>query len=115
MGYVVVALLSLAVGAVVYVLSLRVVEDEVVAVGFEPEPSPAEPPPSDGLAGPPPGYTYLQVAVTRGPSIRERLQGFVGSLALVAVAALGVAGTLYGIGVLVGRVIRSFIGQSGGP
>ncbi len=114
MGYVVVALLSIAVGAVVYVVSMRSAEDEVLAIGFEPEPAPPEPPAPDVVDGPPPGYTYLQVAVTRGPSIRERLQGFLGSLALVAVAALGVAGALYGVGVLIGRVIRSFIGD-GGP
>jgi len=96
------------------VISMRTGEDEVHAIGFEPEPSG-----HDGFAGstvdsPPPGYTYLQVPVTRGPSIGERFQGLIGSLALVAVAMVGVAGALYAVGWAVGRVIRSFLGNDDG-
>lgn len=109
--------MSLGVGALVYVISMRTGEDEVLALGFEPEPSPAEPPAELTaeltVDGPPPGYTYLQVAVTRGPSMRERLQGLIGSLALVGVATIAMAATLYAVGWAISRVIRSFLGDSG--
>jgi hypothetical protein len=119
MPYVLVLLVSLAVGAVVYVLSMRAEEPEPAAVGFEPTvvplpaPEPAQPAPSPGVEGPAPGYTYLQVAVTRGPSARERIQGFVGSLALVAAAAVALAAGFYAVGALIGRLIRSFLGTDG--
>lgn len=110
MRYLVVMLFSLAVGAVVYVLSLRAEESEVVAIGFEPTP-PHEGPPEATVEGPPPGYTYLQVAVTRGPSLRERVQGLVGSIVLVVVAAIVMAATVYAAGSLIGRVIEAFFEQ----
>ncbi len=109
MRYVMVVLLSLAVGGIVYVLSMRAGEAEPVTVGFGPE----GPPPDGDLKGPdaPHGYTYLQVAVTQGPSIHERLQGLVGSLVLIAFAAVAVAGAFYLLGALISRVIEKFVGE----
>ncbi len=107
MRYLVVLLASLGVGAVVYIVSLRAAEQEPAAVGFEPPEAPA--PPDAAGEGPPPGYTYLQVEVTRGPSIGQRIQGLLGSLALVAIAAVAMALSLYALGALIGRMIRSYI------
>jgi hypothetical protein len=107
MPYLLVTLLSIGVGALVYVLSMRASAAEPLAVGFEPDASGAGAMPAE--LGSAPGYTYLQVAVTRGPSLRERLQGLVGSLVLVVVAAFAVAGTFYALGWLVNRVIQTFL------
>ena len=116
MRYLVVMFLSLGVGAVVYVLSMRAEEAEPVATGFEPpsreEPSTASERASD-IEGPAPGYAYLQVAVTSRPSIRERIQGLVGSLALVALAAVAVAGGFYAVGALISRLVQTFVGDTG--
>ena len=123
MPYLVVLIVSLGVGAVVYVLSLRAEEPEPVAIGFEPtivpapvptaEPGAAEAGGGPAVEGPAPGYAYLQVAITKGPSARERIQGFVGSLALVAAAAVALAAGFYAAGALLGRVIRSFLETNG--
>jgi hypothetical protein len=107
MPYLLVTLLSIGVGALVYVLSMRASAAEPLTVGFEPEVP-------GGLTSElvsAPGYTYLQVAVTRGPSLRERLQGLVGSLVLVVVAAFAVAGTLYALGWLVNQTIERFVNE----
>ncbi|MGZ8596072.1 MAG: hypothetical protein ACXWYJ_10470 [Actinomycetota bacterium] len=114
MRYLAVMLVSLGVGAVVYLISMRTGEDEVLALGFEPDLSSPDEPAVATVEGPPPGYTYLQVAVTKGPSIHERLQGFIGSLALVAVATIAVAGALYTVGWVISRLISSFLGDDGG-
>jgi len=117
MRYLVVMALSLGVGIVVYVLSMRAEEAEPVAIGFEPPIVPPEEQvaaPAEGtttVTGPSPGHTYLEVEVTKGPSFRERVQGLVGSIALVALAAVAVAGGVYAIGTLIGRLVRSFLGD----
>jgi hypothetical protein len=113
--------MSLGVGGLVYALSLRASEDERVAVGFEPDDRPAPPPPGaipsaatpsgDGEPEPEPGYAYLQVLVTRGPSLRERLQGLVGVLVLLVIGMALVAGTFYTAGTLIDRTIHKFLGQ----
>ncbi len=103
MRYVAVLVVSLTVGTLVYLLSLRA-PDEPSAVGFEPPDEPAGVP-----ADPPPGYTYLRVPVTRGPSLGERLQGLLGSLALVVMGAVALAASLWAVGVLIGRTIRSYL------
>lgn len=108
MRYLVVLLASLAVGAIVYVLSLRAEEREPAAVGFQPAPPEPEEPTG---GGPQPGYTYLQVPVTHGPSLEERIHGLLGSLALIAIAAVGLALSVYAIGALLGRLIRSYVGR----
>jgi hypothetical protein len=116
MRYLVVMILSLGVGAVVYVLSMRAEETEPVAIGFEPPPReepPGAPEPASAVEGPAPGYAYLQVAVTSGPSLRERIQGLVGSLALVALAAVVVAGGFYAVGALISRLVQAFVGDTG--
>jgi hypothetical protein len=110
MAYLLVLLVSVAIGGAVYLLSLRASEGEPIAVGFEPEARTASGGP-DASAHLPAGYTYLEVLVTRGPSWRERLTGLVGSLVLVVVAAAAVAAAVYGLGTAVNRVIRSFLGQ----
>lgn len=108
MRYLLVVLVSLGAGAIAYVVTMRTGEREL-AVGFEPETA------DEADAAPPlhAGYTYLRVEVTRGPSIRERLQGFVGSLALVAVAIVATVGALWGLGVLIARLIESFVEDGG--
>ncbi|HEU4527773.1 MAG TPA: hypothetical protein VFT80_07595 [Actinomycetota bacterium] len=108
MRYLLVVLVSLGAGAIAYVVTMRSGEREL-AVGFEPEAAdePGAAPPLHA------GYTYLKVEVTRGPSIRERLQGFVGSLALVAVAIVATVGALWGLGVLIARLIESFVEDGG--
>ena len=109
MPYLVVLLVSVAVGAVVYVLSMRASGGGRFAVGFDPESSRSEA--SDPAAGAAVGYTYLQVAITRGPSLRQRLQGLVGSLVLIVAGAFALAGALYAVGWLVTRTVERFVGE----
>lgn len=104
MPYLVVALVSLCVGGLVYVMSIRVGQADAAAVGFGLDPTSA---PEQLEAAP--GYTYLQVPVTRGPSLRQRLQGLVGSLVVIVAGALALAGALYAIGWLVARTIERFL------
>ncbi len=103
--YLLLLLLSIGVGAVVYALSIRGAGTDATAAGFGPETPSSEP------LGAPPGYTYLQVSITRGPSLGQRLQGLVGSIVLVVVGALAVAGMLYSLGVVIGRTIERFLGE----
>lgn len=110
MRYLLVVLVSLATGAIAYVVSMRAGGGEQLAVGFEPSMTND---PAEVSSGPPPGYAYLRVEVTRGPSLRDRLQGFVGSLALIAVAIMVTVGALWGLGFLIGRLIRSFVEDGG--
>lgn len=112
MRYGLVLLLSVSVGLLVYRLSMRVGRSEPPTVGFDPaEPGPQGSEKDRGPGAPPLGYSYLQVAVTRGPSLQERIQGFLGSLVLVVVGAIVVSGTLYALGVLVSRTVERFLGE----
>ena len=104
--YLLVLLLSIGAGVTVYALSMRGARTDANAAGFGPDPSSPEDP-----LGAPPGYTYLQVSITRGPSLGQRLQGLVGSIALVVLGALAVAGMLYSLGVLIARTIERFLGE----
>lgn len=104
MRYLAVLVVSIAVGALVYVRSLRSEEPAAVRFATTEPAGPVGAPPD-----PPPGYTYLQVPVTRGPSLGERLQGLLGSLALVAVGAVALALSLWAVGTLIGRTIRSYL------
>jgi len=106
MPYLLVTLVSIGVGALVYAVSMRVGRPEAAAVGFGPDPASTE-----GRLEAAPGYTYLQVPVTRGPSFGERLQGFVGSLVAIVIGALALAGALYAIGWLVARTIERFLAE----
>ena len=121
MRYFAVLLFSLGVGGVVYALSMRASEEEPITVGFEPDELAAPPTPPTALAPaigetadtapqPEPGYAYLQVLVTRGPSWRERLQGLVGVLVLLVVGMALVAGSIYAAGALIDRTIQKFLG-----
>lgn len=105
MRYLLVVLVSLGAGAIAYVVSMRTGEREL-AIGFEPQ---AEEEHGDAAVRPPTGYTYLRLEITRGPTIRDRIQGFVGSLALVAVAIVATVGVLWGMGFLIGRLIESLV------
>ncbi|HET7928317.1 MAG TPA: hypothetical protein VFM40_02080, partial [Actinomycetota bacterium] len=75
MPFVIVLVLSVVVGGAVYLGTVRT-QEKPPATGF------GEARPDEGIEAieprtPPPGYTYLQVS-TRGPELRERLQGVVG-------------------------------------
>jgi hypothetical protein len=107
-----VALLSLLVGAVVYVGTLKR-EQAPSATGFgETEEVPATPAaatqPVGAPGGPTPGYTYLQVS-TQGPRIRDRLQGIVGVIVLLGVGATALAFVLYELGHFINRTIERFL------
>ena len=106
-----VALLSLLVGAVVYVGTLKR-EQAPSATGFgETEEVPATPAVATqpvGPEGPTPGYTYLQVS-TQGPRIRDRLQGIVGVIVLLGVGATALAFVLYELGHFINRTIEQFL------
>jgi hypothetical protein len=112
MRYGLVLLLSISVGLLVYLLSMRTGRSEPATVGFDPAESGPQGSQKDlGTGGAPPGYTYLQVAVTRGPSFQDRIQGFLGSLVLIVVGTLAVSGMLYGLGVIVSRTVERFLGE----
>lgn len=123
MRYFAVLLFSLGVGGVVYALSMRASEDEPITVGFEPDevaapPAPPAPPgpqpnavAADTAPQPDPGYAYLQVLVTRGPSWRERVQGLVGVMVLMVIGMALVAASIYVAGSLIDRTIQNFLGQ----
>ena len=107
-----VALLSLLVGAVVYVGTIRR-EQAPSATGFgEPEeeiPAPVtQPAVAASSEGPRPGYTYLQVS-TQGPRIRDRLAGLLGVIVLLGVGAAALAFGLYELGHLINRTIEAFL------
>lgn len=108
-----VALLSLLVGAVVYVGTLRR-QQAPSATGFgEPESeataaSEVGAQPVGAPSSPNPGYTYLQVS-TQGPRIRDRLQGIVGVIVLLGVGAAALAFVLYELGHLINRTIERFL------
>lgn len=105
------AVVSVAVGAVVYLGTVQGAADGHASSGFgddEVEPvtalDPADPWP------PPPGYAYLRVS-TQGPSLRERLVGFIGVLLLIAASAAILAFALYQVGHLINGTIEAFLEQ----
>lgn len=55
-----------------------------------------------------PGYTYLRIA-TSGPSSRERVQGFVGLIVLIAVSAAVLALAVYQAGHIINQTIEHFV------
>jgi hypothetical protein len=139
MRYVFVLVLSLASGGAVYVLTLRSGErGQLAGLGFGP-PAPArtrsseraapslledeveqpsgipgtvadapiaEAPAATARAGT--GYTYLRVA-TSGPSVRERLQGFVWLIVLVSVSAALLALAAYQTGHFINQTMKHFL------
>lgn len=102
MADLIIVAVSLLVGAWVYAATLRSGREGPAAVGFDGE---------DGERAkggePGSGYTFLRVA-TRGPSWRDRLQGFVGLMVLVLVGAAALAFGIYQLGHLVNTTIEQF-------
>lgn len=109
MAYLIVVGLSVLVGGAVYVATMRAGEASSAAIGFEGTTRPGT---DEGSIvepeGPGPGYTYLRVA-TRGPSWRDRLQGFIGLVILVVVGAAVLAFGIYQLGHLVNLTIERFL------
>lgn len=98
---------SLLVGVATYLATVRS-EEIVSGPGFgHPEPRPASEP---SLPGPGSGYAYLRVS-TEGPSLRDRVQGFVGLVVLVGLAAAALALAIYQGGHLINVMIESFLGS----
>ena len=97
--------LSLLVGGAVYLATVRG-EREFSALGFGDdgdEPSEERGAPTAG-----PGYAYLRVS-TEGPSIRDRLQGFIGAVVLVGIGAAVLAFAIYQAGHFINLLIESFL------
>ena len=105
-AYLIVVALSLLVGGAVYSATMRAGREGPTAVGFESSLPSAEG--EGGAEGPGPGYTYLRVA-TRGPSWGDRIQGFVGLVILLVVAAAVLAFGIYQLGHLVNETIGRFL------
>jgi len=107
MPLVLVAVLSILVGGAVYLGTIRG-QRSPSATGFgEAEEEAAG---SVETGAPPPGYAYLQVS-TQGPSLRDRLQGVLGVILLVGVAAATLAFALYELGYLINKTIETFLGE----
>lgn len=103
-----VAFLSLLVGAAVYFTTVRRGRAPS-ATGFgEPDEEIPAAQPVAAEGGPNPGYTYLQVS-TQGPAVRDRLQGIVGVLVLLGVGAAALAFVLYELGHFINRAIERFL------
>jgi hypothetical protein len=102
MADLVVIALSLIIGSVVYLATLRRGGESPAAVGFDG---------GEGEEGsveaPGPGYAYLRVA-TRGPTWRDRLQGFLGLIILIFFATAALAFGLYELGHAVNLTIERF-------
>lgn len=98
--------LSLLVGGAVYLATVRS-EHEASGLGFghdRDQPSEKGAAPAAG-----PGYAYLRVS-TEGPSIQDRLQGFIGVVVLVGIGAVVLAFAIYQAGHLVDQLFKSFFG-----
>lgn len=107
MPLVLVAVLSVLVGCAVYLGTIRA-QQSSSATGFgEAEEEAME---SVEAGAPPPGYAYLQVS-TQGPSLRDRLQGVLGVILLLGVAAVTLAFALYELGHLINKTIETFLGE----
>ena len=105
MPYLLVLLFSLLVGAAVYLATVRT-EGEASTLGFGEDTGRAAAEATVPTAGP--GYAYLRVS-TEGPSIRDRLQGFVGVVVLVGLGAAILAFSIYEAGHLINVLIESFL------
>jgi hypothetical protein len=103
MGSAIVIALSLLIGAGVYFATIRGGTDGPAAIGFEGADADAGEP----VERPGPGFTYLRVA-TRGPTWRDRVQGFIGLLILLFFATTALAYGIYELGHLVNLTINRF-------
>ena len=106
MPLMIVAVVSVLVGCVVYLGTVRS-QDAPPATGFG-ETGPEEALEAVEPGAPAPGYAYLQVS-TRGPDLRERLQGLVGVIVLLGVGAAALAFALYELGHLINKTIEAFL------
>jgi hypothetical protein len=106
MPLVLVAVLSVLVGYAVYLGTIRG-QRSPSATGFGEAEEAME---SFEAGAPPPGYAYLQVS-TQGPSFRDRLQGVLGVILLVGIAAATLAFALYELGYLINKTIEAFLGE----
>jgi hypothetical protein len=107
MPLVLVAVLSVLVGCAVYFGTIRGQRSPSTTGFGEAEDEAVE---SVEAGAPPPGYAYLQVS-TQGPRLRDRLQGVVGVILLVGVAAATLAFALYELGYLINKTIETFLGE----
>lgn len=99
-----VTLVSVLVGVAVYLGTVR--HQAQSATGFgEPQDETAD---QLETGTPPPGYAYLRVS-TQAPGLRDRLQGLIGVVLLIGVAAAALALVLYELGHLVNRTIEAFL------
>lgn len=105
MPYVLVLAFSLLVGGAVYLATVRS-EQEVTALGFGGDGDAAAEEGAAPAAGR--GFAYLRVS-TEGPSIRDRLQGFVGVVVLVGIGATVLAFAIYQAGHFINLLIESFL------
>jgi len=97
---------SLLVGGAVYLATVRR-EEEASGLGFgedRDQPSERGTAPAAG-----PGYAYLRVS-TEGPSVQDRLQGFIGVVVLVGIGAVVLAFAIYQAGHLIDQLFKSFFG-----
>jgi hypothetical protein len=109
MPLVIVAVLSILVGCAVYLGTVRG-QQAPSATGFgEPDEELADTGSADP-GSPSPGYAYLEVS-TQGPRLRERIQGLVGVILLIGVAAVTLAFALYEAGHLINETIEAFLGD----
>jgi hypothetical protein len=102
-GSAIVVALSLLIGAGVYLATIRREVEGPAAVGFEG----ADPESGGPVERPGPGYTYLRVG-TRGPTWRDRVQGFIGLLILLFFATTALAYGIYQLGHLINLTINRF-------
>jgi hypothetical protein len=105
MGYLIVLGASVVVGVAVYGATVRAGRERPAAVGFDAAGEDGEP---MRVEAPGPGFTYLRV-LTRGPSWRDRIEGFIGLLVLLFVGATVLAFGIYQLGHLVNLTIERFL------
>jgi len=109
-GYVIVFVVAVGVGVAVFFATLRGV-GPIGSFGFgETSPAAAAGPPPD----PGPGMSYVPVQESRH-DWQARLTGVLGLLVAVAVAGIALAISLYGIGVLIGKLFGSVGGGDPQP
>ena len=106
MPFILVLGLSLLVGGAVYLATVRS-ESEASGLGFgddRDQPSEKDAVPAAGS-----GFAYLRVS-TEGPSVQDRLQGFIGVVVLVGIGAVILAFAIYQAGHLIDQLFKSFFG-----
>jgi hypothetical protein len=96
LGYLLVFMVALAVGAAVFVLSVREAPETDGGFGRD---STLPPPPAAGT-------TYVPVT-TSAPDWQTRLQGLLGLAISVALAALGLAVAVYAVGSAIAHAVSS--------